>query len=553
MLTFLDDLPKPILAVLSLVVIMAYLMIPDVVNFIHYRITPKKRIRDLGLGSWLGRRAVQGFIGLLIMLVAIELAKQFGVSIKKGDGREGWIGLSGYFVFLLIWEWIQKLYRSFRWGHHTETLRGAVIADDAECKRMRKAIKQASPDTIFFSHLPVSLAAETKHFKIIGTTGTGKSSVIRLMIKKALWRQDRAIIADPDGGYLSRFYQPERGDIILNPFDARSHSWALMDEIHSPHDVRLIAESLIPQVHADDEWKSYARLFIASLLTYCKQEKKNLNDFLYLAVAAPQDELYDILKKTPAAPYTDPANSRMFGSVRSIASTHLASLEYLQSGSTESFSIREWVKNGKGCLFLPYRSDQIAALRELISTWMQLAIFETLRLEEKDNRLWFFVDELDALGQIGGMKDALARVRKYGGRMVLGFQSISQVRATYGSEADTIVENCANTLILRCSASENGGTSRFTSELIGQQEKSFLTYSLDKEGNRSQQQQITTDYVVLPSEIEQFADRQGIMKLADRAQWFKVSNIDVVALPKVAEAFEEIKFGKNIPVVLDKY
>ena len=39
-----------------------------------------------------------------------------------------------------------------------------------------------------------------------------------------------------------------------------------------------------------------------------------------------------------------------------------------------------------------------------------------------------------------------------------------------GGDAQTIVENCGNTLILRCSASENGGTSQFASRLIGERE-----------------------------------------------------------------------------------
>jgi type IV secretory pathway TraG/TraD family ATPase VirD4 len=54
---------------------------------------------------------------------------------------------------------------------------------------------------------------------------------------------------------------------------------------------------------------------------------------------------------------------------------------------------------------------------------------------------------------------------------VLGFQSIAQVSSTYGQgEAQTIVENCGNTLILRCSASEQGGTAQFASRLIGQRQ-----------------------------------------------------------------------------------
>lgn len=41
---------------------------------------------------------------------------------------------------------------------------------------------------------------------------------------------------------------------------------------------------------------------------------------------------------------------------------------------------------------------------------------------------------------------------------------------SYDRRRRTIVENCGNTLILRCSASENGGTARFASKLIGERE-----------------------------------------------------------------------------------
>ena len=122
-------------------------------------------------------------------------------------------------------------------------------------------------------------------------------------------------------------------------------------------------------------------------------------------------------------------------------------------------------------LFLPYSASQIASLRSVISSWLRLAIFEAMNQPENDQRLWFVIDEIDALGAIDGLKDALARLRKFGGRCVLGFQSIGQVSALYGrGDAQTIVENCSNTLILRCSSSEGGGTAQFASHLIGQRE-----------------------------------------------------------------------------------
>ncbi|HEX7417862.1 MAG TPA: type IV secretion system DNA-binding domain-containing protein, partial [Steroidobacteraceae bacterium] len=181
-----------------------------------------------------------------------------------------------------------------------------------------------------------------------------------------------------------------------------------------------------------------------------------------------------------------------------------------------------------GLLFLPYQAGQIDALRSMISTWMRIAIFEALNCSEGDQRLWFVVDELDALGPIDGLKDALARLRKFGGRCVLGMQSISQVRATYGeSEARTIVENCGNTLILRCSASEGGGTARFASELLGDREviRTQVSRSLrpgEFRATRTISQQHVTERAVMASEIEQLADLRGYLKIASQPAWLRV-------------------------------
>jgi type IV secretory pathway TraG/TraD family ATPase VirD4 len=155
--------------------------------------------------------------------------------------------------------------------------------------------------------------------------------------------------------------------------------------------------------------------------------------------------------------------------------------------------------------------------------------------EGRDQRLWFVVDELDALGAIDGLKDALARLRKFGCRCVLGFQSIAQVSSTYGqSDAQTLVENCGNTLILRCSSSENGGTAQFASRLIGDREilrrqqsrGSDRDSALSARGGRrshSFTEQHTTEPAVLSSELEQLPDLCGYFKSASSSRWLKVS------------------------------
>jgi type IV secretory pathway TraG/TraD family ATPase VirD4 len=167
---------------------------------------------------------------------------------------------------------------------------------------------------------------------------------------------------------------------------------------------------------------------------------------------------------------------------------------------------------------------------------MRLAIFEAMDQDElrddsssdPNSRLWFVVDELDALGQIDGLKDALARLRKFGGRCVLGFQSIAQVSNTYGQgDAHTIVENCGNTLILRCSASEGGGTARFASQLIGQREVTHTTVSRSRRPTEvfssvSRSEHLSVEAAVLPAQVEQLPDLAGYLKYASDPEWQRV-------------------------------
>jgi hypothetical protein len=409
--------------------------------------------------------------------------------------------------------------------------RGArIVTGTADAAR-----RPASAAHLTFAGEPIDELDETKHFKIIGTTGTGKSTVIRELLNGALQRGDRAVIADPDGSYLQQFYRPDRGDVILNPFDARSARWDLFAEIVKTQHADELARSLIPDPDgADRNWRNYARTFLTALLRQLhRAQEHNIGRLYWLLALAPADELRALLGATPAGPFLAEDNGKFFESVRAVANVHLAAIEHLaaQTGG-ELFSVGQWIRNGRGVLFLPYRASEVTALRNLISTWMRIAIFETLDSAQGDQRLWFLVDELDALGALDGLKDALARLRKFGGRCVLGFQSIAQVRGTYGdTEAQTIVENCGNTLILRCSASERGGTAEFASRLIGRREivrqvrsrNSSPAMMFGTRFSQSSSDQWATEDAVMASEIEQLPDLAGYLKISSSQSWSRVT------------------------------
>jgi type IV secretory pathway TraG/TraD family ATPase VirD4 len=428
-----------------------------------------------------------------------------------------------------------------------EYRRGAVVAtaQPAGAPRGGRTASRNSVESsdaeprITLAGIPFSLEAETKHFKLIGTTGTGKSTAIREILTAALARGDRAIITDPDGGYLNRFYDPSRGDVILNPFDGDAHKWNLFGEIVNEYDVEQLARSLIPDGGGEQEriWTEYARTFFTAIVRQAiKANERNDAELFRLVTAGSEKELRTMLAGTAAGPFLEVGSEKMFGSLRSVASSAVRALEYTTRQQATPFSIRQWVRqkgsrHAGGCggvLFLPYTAGEIAALRSVISAWMRLGIFEAMDCGESDQRLWFVVDELDALGEIDGLKDALARLRKFGGRCILGFQSIAQVSGTYGKgTAETIVENCGNTLILRCSASEHGGTSEFASKLIGQREVLHTTLSRTRRSGEwrsstTSSQHLKIEPAVMASQIERLPDLEGFLKLATTPDWQSV-------------------------------
>ena len=466
----------------------------------------------------------------LLLLVALCISLLGAVLHAVGLGA-GWIqptvGFLGSMTMGFIGGRALALTSTMREPKHR---RGAIVSN-VPIKEIQ--VHAAVPITLAGVSIP--LADEAKHFKIIGTTGTGKSTAIHQILSAALSRGDRAVIADPDGGYLNRYYDPERGDVILNPFDPDARKWDLFGEITEDYDIDQLALALIPDSGAEDRiWNEYARTLLTEVIRQLKCTKTcDDRELSRILNKADDDELRAMLEGTTAARFFKQGNEKMLASTQAVLASAARVFEYTTKHEARPLSVRAWVREGcagldrgrGGVLFLPYKAAEIAALRRLISAWMRLSIFEAMNGGEGDQRLWFIVDELDALGEIDGLKDALARLRKFGGRCVLGFQSIAQVSGLYGrGTAETIVENCGNTLILRCSASERGGTSEFASKLIGQREVVHTTLSITRRSGEwrsatSKSEQLRIEPAVMASEIERLPDLTGYLKIASVPDW----------------------------------
>jgi hypothetical protein len=90
-----------------------------------------------------------------------------------------------------------------------------------------------------------------------------------------------------------------------------------------------------------------------------------------------------------------------------------------------------------------------------------------------------------------------------------------------------------NILILRCSGSENGGTSQFASRLIGERElfRRQISRGSDRgfwsargaRRSKNTSEQHVTEAAVMASQIEQLPDFCGYLKSASSREWLKVS------------------------------
>jgi type IV secretory pathway TraG/TraD family ATPase VirD4 len=103
------------------------------------------------------------------------------------------------------------------------------------------------------------------------------------------------------------------------------------------------------------------------------------------------------------------------------------------------------------------------------------------------------------------------------------------VSSTYGTgAAQTIVENCSNTLILRCSGSDHGGTANFASRLIGQREVLRTNRSRSRRpgdllSSTTLSEHVGIEPAVMDSQIEQLPDLTGYLKFASVAHWQQVT------------------------------
>lgn len=369
--------------------------------------------------------------------------------------------------------------------------------------------------------IPVPAEVEARHFLIQGTTGAGKSQAIYSMVKDARKRGDRGLVIDIGGAYLKRFLRP--GDLVLSADEQSSSRWNPFAEIRHRRDFAALAAAAIPDGKGENAgWNDKARVMFSVLMqALYDRGEHSISRMVYLCCTAEKMELAPLLAGTSAAVLVQDGNDTMMQNVRGIITTYIQPWTYLPDGG--EFSIRHWVKQHRPgqWLFIRYDDSQLKAIRQLLATWLDLAITETLSLDpETAQPTWFVADEFDSLGQVSSARDALTKMRKYEGRCIFGMQTVAQFWSTYGRDGAQVLLSClSNKLVLRAGDPD---TAEYCSKSLGDQELLRSEQSKSRRGlfglggdpSKTNAERHVTQRVVMASEIENTPDLTGWLNLA---------------------------------------
>lgn len=489
--------------------------------------------------------------GVWALVLLWGVAKGTGRLISEGTAS-AWLPLlvaaASAWCWFSVWRAIER--KAMYAPHGQETVvRGTEVVGAADLQAAMYGDKARPLDVdIEIGGVVIPRMMEAQHFLFSGTTGAGKTQAINRVLRAVRERGQRAMIADPAGGFFSRFGRS--GDVLFNPFDRRSVDWSPFAEIRSDYDCQRIAKAAIPDGTGEGaEWHHYAQTLLGeTLLVMHQRGEHSVKRLLHYVSAADVKELGELLAGTPAAILTAKGNDKMLNNTRGIIASYLGVWRYLPDAGT--FSVREWVRDETrdGWLFVTYRDDQMGMLRGLVASLLELGIVEGLSLSENQERgLWFVFDEVDSLGKVSSLRAGLTKLRKYGGRCVLGLQTVSQLRETYGrDEAQTLLANLSTKLILRAGDNE---TAEYFSKELGEQDIDRLQVSAgegtstatmggsnSQSSNNNYTMQRVRQAAVLSSEVLNLPDLHGYLKLP--GQPVATVKIEYQAMPEAQAAFE---------------
>ncbi|WP_435008070.1 type IV secretory system conjugative DNA transfer family protein [Tundrisphaera lichenicola] len=382
------------------------------------------------------------------------------------------------------------------------------------------------------------------HAAIFAPTGSGKG--VSCVIPHLLTNPDSCVVLDPKGENFQKTANARRrmGNkvVCLDPFRVVTQTpdgFNALDFIHADSETAIddcdaLAESLVirnPNDH-DPHWneKAVQRVgALAACLTHitrgcCLRDIAEVSSNPQQAEGAIQTMIgsnaWDGILAHMGQELKQPQDKELAG-ILSTVSRHLKFLNtplVAENTKSSSFDPAELV-NGKMTVFLVLPTQYLRSHAGLLRMWITSMLRAVVRCGTQERRLVHFVlDEAGSLGHLEPIDDALDKLRGYGVRLQLYYQSIGQLKQCWPDGRDqTLHSNCTEMVF----AVNDPDTAEFVSKRLG--ERTTIVNSGGSGGGVSHQpgertysenwnsgwQQVARK-LLKPEEVEQLDERTAI-------------------------------------------
>ena len=377
--------------------------------------------------------------------------------------------------------------------------------------------------TVGTSRIPETL--ECRHILLIGSSGGGKTTALWPILRTAAARGDKLLIFSFKGDFQERWQgQMGKDFTLLSPFDARSARWILGADIDRHTDAQSLAETLIPLPDKEVMWAQGAQALLVGVLKYLQKKKAGtwtikdaavvlsqaLAEFRILKGIVQQENpvAATFLAGGPDSKTTASFLANLAGAVVPVIDLGVA--DHALRSNAPRWSVRDWL-SGKTppTVIIGYSNGDKRTSRSYASSVIEQCMRQILDMPDckpHERRIWLVLDEVSQAGQVPSITQALEAARSKGVRVVLGIQSLAQVRKTYDKDTATIWEGqCATKIICQLQSVEE---QKWASTLVGEHEVERYSRSVSMPSMGDQAAQHTSQYqrvrepLMLPSDFQ---------------------------------------------------
>ena len=416
-------------------------------------------------------------------------------------------------VLVFLFPWFKRWWKAKRYFRGRNSVSKKTAVERSPGSRLRWGN----------TWLPESAA--TQHFLAVGTTGSGKSQVQRLLMREPLRgigtrnRDSRAIIFDAKNdvsAYLRRV-GVSCPVYSLNPFEGSDSfpiacAWDIAADVTSPARAQNLAASLIPSEKGGNNqyFTDAARMVVSGVVESLIMHSRGVWTFPDLVTAClSQSSLELILSR-------DDSGSKIlagfFGDERTayqVFTTVYSRMSYFKPVAAlwqrqgRKLSIREWLESD-AILILGANATAKTSLDAINEQVFRVMVEEVdVQRNSSARRTWVWIDEARLAGPLlrGELLPFLAvKGRSKGVALVLAFQDIEGLREAAGERlANELVAQMSHKALLRM---ESDGSAAWASKQLGQFE-TIEYFSSESGSNQSLSAQRVIRDSVLPSEFFQ--------------------------------------------------